>query len=286
MTILCGIDFSDCALTSARVAAGIARRLAVPLRLVHATELPRLAMEQEGGTSPRLDALAERLRAEFGIGVETVVATGAADERIVELAREADARLVVVGSLGNRSQHRWLLGSVAERVAQASTRPVLVVREGASLAAWARGEATLRVMVGVECTPVSLSAFGWAGELAAVAPVELTVARIVWPPELQQAGVPGPIPLDHLPPELDARLRRELAEWAGAPPPSVPTSFVVKPGWGRVDSHLTQLAESVKADLLVVGTHQRAGIARLWQGSVSRGVLHGAAMNVACVPRV
>jgi nucleotide-binding universal stress UspA family protein len=40
-----------------------------------------------------------------------------------------------------------------------------------------------------------------------------------------------------------------------------------------------------QAALLVVGTHQRAGIARLWQGSVSRGVLHAAAMSVACVPR-
>jgi nucleotide-binding universal stress UspA family protein len=35
----------------------------------------------------------------------------------------------------------------------------------------------------------------------------------------------------------------------------------------------------------VVGTHQRAGIPPFWQGSVSRGVLHHASCNVACVPR-
>jgi nucleotide-binding universal stress UspA family protein len=59
----------------------------------------------------------------------------------------------------------------------------------------------------------------------------------------------------------------------------------VSPGWGRVDTHLTLLAAESKVDLLVVGTHQRAGAARLWQGSVSRGVLHEALGNVACVPR-
>jgi nucleotide-binding universal stress UspA family protein len=46
------------------------------------------------------------------------------------------------------------------------------------------------------------------------------------------------------------------------------------------------LAAEAKADLLVVGTHQRSRSARLWQGSVSRGVLHHASCNVVCVPRV
>ena len=50
-----------------------------------------------------------------------------------------------------------------------------------------------------------------------------------------------------------------------------PEVLVVRPGWGRVDSHLTQLATESKMDLLVVGTNQRSGIARLWQGSVSVG---------------
>src|SRR5262249_16699822 len=45
------------------------------------------------------------------------------------------------------------------------------------------------------------------------------------------------------------------------------------------------LATEAKADLLVVGTHQRAWSARLWQGSVSRGALYHSSCNVACVPR-
>ncbi|HEU4535329.1 MAG TPA: universal stress protein, partial [Polyangiaceae bacterium] len=44
------------------------------------------------------------------------------------------------------------------------------------------------------------------------------------------------------------------------------------------------LAEERQADLLVVGTHHRAGAARIWPGSVSRGAMRLATMGVACVP--
>jgi len=80
--------------------------------------------------------------------------------------------------------------------------------------------------------------------------------------------------------ERGAVLLRDVEQWAGEQPRPGDRSFIVKPGWGRADSHLTQLAEESKVDLIVVGTQQRAGIARLWQGSVPRGV----PMSVACVP--
>jgi Universal stress protein family len=48
--------------------------------------------------------------------------------------------------------------------------------------------------------------------------------------------------------------------------------------------HLAQLATETGSDLLVVGTHQRSWAARSWQGSVSRGALHHATSNVACIP--
>jgi nucleotide-binding universal stress UspA family protein len=51
-----------------------------------------------------------------------------------------------------------------------------------------------------------------------------------------------------------------------------------------VDAHLVGLATETGADLLVVGTHRRAGLDRWTRGSVSRGILRHAPMNVACVP--
>jgi nucleotide-binding universal stress UspA family protein len=98
-------------------------------------------------------------------------------------------------------------------------------------------------------------------------------------------GIPSPVPLDHLRPELQELLMRDLRSWAGDLSGDGDTTFTVSPGWGRIDAQLALLAAGAKADLLVVGTHQRAGNALFWQGSVSRGVLHKASCNVVCVPR-
>ena len=281
MTIVCGTDFSENADTAARAAGSIAKRLALPLELVHVVDPCGADAEP---LRARLRAQAEGLQAQFGIDIESLVEPGVADERLVALARSLDARLLVVSSLGGKKQQRWLLGSVAERVAQASPIPVLVVRDGASIEAWARGERSLRVMVGVELGPTSKAALRWARELREVGLCELLVVQIVWPAEEhQRIGIPTPMPLDHLRPELEEVLRRDLEKWAGEQPLPGETCLV-KPGWGRVDHHLALFAAESKVDLLVVGTQQRAGIARLWQGSVSRGVLHAAAMSVACVP--
>ena len=58
----------------------------------------------------------------------------------------------------------------------------------------------------------------------------------------------------------------------------------VEQQWGYSDAHLIQTAAAEKAYLLVVGTHSRRGLARLGHHSVSRGVLHYAPTNVACIP--
>ena len=54
---------------------------------------------------------------------------------------------------------------------------------------------------------------------------------------------------------------------------------------GDVSTNTWRGLDEQKADLLVVGTHQKAWRARLWQGSISRGVVYRSSCNVACVPR-
>lgn len=285
MTIVCGTDFSEDADSAIRVAGSIAKRLAMPLELVHVVDSPDAEESARAPVQTRLQAQAAELSAELGIEVDALVDSGVADEKLVALAADSGARLLVVAALGAGRQRHWPVGSVAERVVRASPVPVLVVRAGAGIEAWGRGERALRVMIGVELTPPSRAALRWARKLREGGPCELFVVQIVWPPEEQgHAGSTMPMPLDHLRPELELPLVRELTEWAGEQPGPGETSFMVKAGWGRVDRHLTLLAAELKVDLLVVGAHRLAPIARLWHGSVSRGVLHDAGMSVLCVP--
>lgn len=61
------------------------------------------------------------------LDVTPIVDFGEADERIVELADEHDADLIVVGSRGLSGFRSFLLGSVSYKVARTAERPVLVI---------------------------------------------------------------------------------------------------------------------------------------------------------------
>ena len=291
--IVSGTDFSENAAQATMAAAAIAKRLNVPLKLVHVVDElgaeVTMASDQSGIYDPlrrRLQDQAVETAGRFQIDVEPIVAPGFIYEKLIEIAEAHQARLIVVSALGEKKQHRWLLGSVAERVAQASHIPVLIVRDSASIQAWASGDRTLRTMVGVEIGSTSKAALRWAAELHAIGRCDLLVTHVAWPfGEHFRLGIPSPVPLDYMRPELHELLMRDLRAWAGDVTGDGGTTFTVNPGVGRVDTHLALLAAEAKADLLVVGTHQRAGSARLWQGSVSRGVLHHSTCNVACVPR-
>jgi nucleotide-binding universal stress UspA family protein len=62
------------------------------------------------------------------VGVTTRLERGNAAERILEIAREEEHDLVVMGSHGHSRVHRALLGSVSEKVLKSSTVPVLLMR--------------------------------------------------------------------------------------------------------------------------------------------------------------
>ena len=55
-------------------------------------------------------------------------------------------------------------------------------------------------------------------------------------------------------------------------------------GLGRPADHLANLADEEQAGALVVGSHQRGGLARFWHGSVSHGAIDRARTNVFVIP--
>ncbi len=292
-TITCGTDFSEGARRGSLVAAALALRLDARLQLVHVVDDLGADAAFAGGDlaayEPRrqaLDTEAAELRRAYPVTIETVLEPGAADERLVEVARRAHSVLLVVASLGQTRRHaRWLLGSVAERVAQAASMPVLVVRNGRGLIEWASGTRALRLLVGVDDGAAARAALDWAGTLRQQAPCDLRIVRIVMPSEAHtRLGVPPPVPLEGLRPTVERLLRRDLRRWAGHVPGEGDVSWLVEGNWGRVDSPLLHEARRTAADVVVVGTNQRAGLARAWQGSVSRHVLHAAEGDVVTVP--
>jgi nucleotide-binding universal stress UspA family protein len=299
MKILLATDFSSTAASAADLAVALARRFGDSVALVHVLEPPSMAYPDlmvdvstlERALLDRATALlreaADAIRAR-GIVVEERLTEGNPSERISELAREIGARLVVVGTHGRGALSRAFLGSVAERTVLSADRPVLVVRPTESATevdAWASGRRPLRVTVAVDVSAPSAAAVGWVRRLREVVACDVTFVHLYWPPaEYARLGLVGPRSLSEADPTVARVIERELASIIGELPGQGRVAIKIQPAWGELGSHLGAEASATDADLLVIGTHRRHGLKRLWLGATTQPTLHAAPVPVLCVP--
>jgi nucleotide-binding universal stress UspA family protein len=284
MKILCGTDFSVHASEAGDVAASIAGGLKSELILIHAWDTNRyldlsdeLREHLRHSRQTKLDAEANRL-ARTGLRVNTRLMEGSPATCLVDAAVETKAGMIVVSSLGHIAPSRWFVGSVAERTAQNASVATVVVRAHQRVAPWAQRRTKLNVLIGYDFSPSGDAALAWAASLSHVGDCAFTVAYVVgretdrWSSRLNYYS-PSAIK-DLIARDLDDAAKRILGN------ADLRSNVVV--GIGGSDLELIELARSESADLLVVGTNQKRGVSLL--GSVSRGVLHHANTNVACVP--
>jgi nucleotide-binding universal stress UspA family protein len=203
----------------------------------------------------------------------------------VEEAVEAEAQLLVVGAVGHGLTRRFFVGSVAERTAEASPIPTLVIRPGSRLGSWLAGRHPLKVLLGYDFSAASDAALQWVHRLQSMGSCEIRVVHVDWPPdEASRLGYQGPLPLARNPQEIQSALERDLVERVKMFLPNDQVTIEVHPGWGHPEGSLFDIANRQQVDLVVVGTNRRHGLGRLRFGSVSRAVLHHATVPVAVVP--
>jgi nucleotide-binding universal stress UspA family protein len=288
MSIVFGTDFSERAMAAAQAAAALARKSGEVLHLVHITEYGSAGRTTSGDESLRREVTArlEAQAAELRTGdtrVETQLLEGTPDEVLVEHAAVVHASLLIVSHHGQRSP-RWRIGNVTERVVQAARCPVLVIRSAAPLEAWARGERSLRILLGLDFSPPSDAAVAWVRKLRMFGPCEVVAVHHYWGAD---AHVRYGVPLSHeaeVTPEVEEALRRDLTTRLGDMPGTGAVWVHLDPSMGRPSESLVAMARREAADLIVVGTHQRSGASKWWYGSVSQKVIHDASVSVLCVP--
>ncbi len=284
--IVCGTDFTAPAKAAATVAAGLAAALQRPLILVHVRPAGggRDGAGEPGGAAAVLRREVARLKA-LGAAVTGELHRGHADEVLTTRARDTGAAFIVLGALGTRAAATRLLGSIAERTAETAPVPTLVVRQGAALAQWLQGKRPLRVFLGFDFTVTAEAAIDWVRELSAAGPCEVVAGYLQRPPEDERRfGILDLAPASGHSPPLQELLTQQVSDRVQAALGSAPVEVRVEQQAGRADLALVAMGVAARADLVVVGTHQRHGLARLWSGSVSRGVLSEAPMAVAVVP--
>lgn len=259
----------------------LAGALGAELHLVHAYDVPEaLDTFPEPATSHgdararyadgvRRDLEARVRAATADPRVHARAVAGPAPDALLRAVGETGAQLLVVGATRHGPLERAFLGTTAERVVRGARAPVLVLR--------APARPPRRVLLATDLSEVSAAAHERGLEVAAALAggAEPAVRALL------VAGH-GEEP----PPSGDEAVRaaaaRELGHFLEERTPRAAVEPRVRTG--SAVHAIVDEAWEWGADLLVLGTHARTGLAGFLLGSVAKGVLRRAPCSVLVVP--
>lgn len=279
LPVVVGVDGSDHALRAVRWAADEAARRAVPLRLVSA-----FGWTDDEATASIGPRFRESLRAQFAAALETAAqvarehAAGAestaelrSGDPIGVLADESQrAGLLVIGDRGLGRVASVVAGSVGVAMAAHSACPVVVVRGAQTV------DPSAPIVLGIDGNPNSVAAVAFAFQAATERSVPVVAAYAWWDTYLDQS--PAALFRDEDQAAAEAQLAERLAAWVERYPQVETIPLVVRDQPARL-----LLAQSHRAQLVVVGTRGHGELAGLVLGSVSNALVHEAACPVAIV---
>lgn len=288
-TILAATDFSETAEKAARLARGLAGRFHASLHMLHVVviledpyleEAHRLQLEAlvASADDTRRNVLQEGLGGRPGVEVVPHLVRGIAPaETIVEVAANAGAELIVMGTHGRRGLSHLLLGSVAGRVVRSASSPVLTVRADAAV----RAESITRILVPHDFSEPSAEAVRTAAAWARALGAEITLLHVVEPvvyPEFYSAGTAT----DNLMPRLASRSEEALAKASGELVGDVTAATKVE--IGRSADTIVTVADPEAFDLVVMATRGLSGVEHVLLGSVAEGVLRRCRVPMLTIP--
>jgi nucleotide-binding universal stress UspA family protein len=298
--ILVPLDGSPLAEMVLPHAMALARAFGYDLVLLHVATLPQAASSIAWSVAPAanvwdgwdaelksegeyLEATADRLRSR-GVDVTvTMVEDEPASGILAYAEQNPDVALVAMATHGRSGLSRWVFGSVAEKVLHASPVPLLLVRpgQGLSLADEFAIPEYRSLLVPLDGSIFAAQALENATTLAAALEARITLLSAV--PDQVLAGEVF-VPLGALADSseeaqaLKDYLRRQQ-ERLQAEGLSVNTRLE----YGPPAEAILDAAERAHADLIVMATHGRTGLPRLWLGSIAMRVMQAATRPVLLV---
>lgn len=133
------------------------------------------------------------------------------------------------------------------------------------------------ILVGLDLSDESGKIIKHAKALAKTFSAELSIANVIEPLALSYGG-DIPIELNETQTVIEQHAQKRLSELVFKHGLDCQTYMPI----GSPATELKELAKEIDADLIVVGTHGRHGLALLL-GSTSNGVLHGTECDVLAV---
>ena len=240
------------------------------------------------------------------VPTETVALYGSTASTILDVAHSSRADLIVLCSHGYTGMTRWVLGSVAEKVARHADMPVLILREGGPVPAGPHPDAVrpLRALVALDGSAHAKAALEPAASLiaalAAPAAGALHLVRVV-PPVTTERGAQDLAARSSSEPVLH-RAKRYLSATVehlheGLTVPAVADlnltitwSVAVETDVARAIIRLAENGEDTEGagvfggcDVIAMATHGYSGLQRWAMGSITQRVLSATTLPLLVV---
>jgi len=280
-TIMVATDFSERSDRALRRATLLARQFNAQLSIVHVVDddQPRRIVDSErDAAADLLRELRNTVRTVDGVPCETRVILADPFAGIARAAETDAPDLLVIGPHRRQALRDVFVGTTAERTIRSVTAPVLMVN------APPVGQYG-HVLVASDLSQTAERIATACARLGIATGAKTTLLHVYDAPAMHLA-MSHTIPPDDLQAYQDDLHRdavRALAAFAVAVDWR-PVGHEVRQSRGTPATEILAAAKDVSADLIVVGTHGRTGLAKFFLGSVAEGVLRGSDRDVLAIP--
>lgn len=202
--------------------------------------------------------------------INTEVVQGEPTEAIVGYAADRDHDLIVMGSRGQRNLGEYVLGSTTDRVVNRTDRQVLTVRDVDAPVAYPYET----LLVPTDGSDRATEAVELAGEIAATHGAALHLLVVI---DELPVGIDAPAAAAEVEAEDNAILQSALDHVDA----DLDVTTAVR--FGSIRGEITDYAEDVGADCIVMGTHGRQGFDQRLLGSTTERVLRTSSVPVLTI---
>ena len=202
---------------------------------------------------------AREIASKYQVLVKTLHEEGEPFEKIIDVAEEISADLIVMGKKGMSALEQILMGSVTERVIGYSNTDVLVVPKNASIK-WDKVVLAVDVSKYAEklCERALDIAKDFNSEINIVSTVEVSPAVFAIKPEIFDVQVEK---TKQFLKEAEIKFQKE----------NIMIKLFIEEG--EAYEKILELVDKIKAQMIILGTHGRTGLRRLLMGSTCQRVI-------------
>jgi nucleotide-binding universal stress UspA family protein len=276
--ILVPTDFSDFADKALQTAVSIAKKIKAEIFLVNVNEMSVAALpiaeyyyydkEKEQSylqmVNESLDKTLKKITSDMDLGdvpIYTLVESGLLVDAIEEVTRREKIDLIIMGTQGATGTKEMLIGSNTEKVVRNAPCPVLSVPNKVY-------DTFEKIVFPTTLRPDQLSAFKQLSDLQAVFEGQIQLLYLNNPAHLADN-------------EAIIARKDELINQSGLKNTDI---FMGEQNVFDEENAILDFAKAQQADLIVMATHQRKGLAHLFLGSITEDTINHAEVPVLAIP--